>query len=143
MKSQIILVLISLTLILASDHLPINQEAIANEINSMDTTWKAGVNEKFGTLSKEGVKSLLGALRMPEDMMLSVMKPEEILEDLPANFDLREAHPQCESLKEIRDQSTCGSCWAFGAAEAMSDRICIASNGKLQTRISTEQITAC
>lgn len=28
-----------------------------------------------------------------------------------------------------------GSCWAFGAAEAMSDRICIASNAEIQVRL--------
>lgn len=42
-------------------------------------------------------------------------------EDLPTTFDAREQWPECESIKEIRDQSSCGSCWAFGAAEAMSD----------------------
>jgi len=31
----------------------------------------------------------------------------------------------------MRDQSACGSFWTFGAAEAISDRICIATAGKL------------
>jgi len=67
----------------------------------------------------------------------------ESIEELPENFDLREAYPQCQSLKEIRDQSTCGSCWAFGAVEAMSDRICIHSNGQDQTRLSAEDLLSC
>lgn len=37
------------------------------------------------------------------------------LSDIPESFDPREKWPGCESLKEVRDQSTCGSCWAFGA----------------------------
>lgn len=50
------------------------------------------------------------------------------IEGIPDTFDARTAWPNCESIKEIRDQSDCGSCWAFGAVEAMSDRICIHSN---------------
>jgi len=35
---------------------------------------------------------------------------------------------------------SCGSCWAFGAVEAMSDRICIASNGAKNAHISAEDL---
>lgn len=31
--------------------------------------------------------------------------------DIPTNFDAREHWPQCETLREIRDQGGCGSCW--------------------------------
>nr|1SP4_A Chain A, Cathepsin B [Bos taurus] len=48
---------------------------------------------------------------------------------LPESFDAREQWPNCPTIKEIRDQGSCGSCWAFGAVEAISDRICIHSNG--------------
>merc|ERR1712110_886142 len=61
----------------------------------------------------------------------------------PESFDSRDAWPQCDSLKEIRDQSACGSCWAFGAAEVMSDRICIHSNQQNQTRVSATDLLAC
>ncbi len=37
----------------------------------------------------------------------------------------------------------CGSCWAFGAVEAFSDRICIASGQTLQVRISAEDLNTC
>jgi cathepsin B len=33
--------------------------------------------------------------------------------------------------------------WAFAAAETMSDRLCIHSNGQLQTRVSAQELVTC
>lgn len=62
---------------------------------------------------------------------------------LPDEFDAREKWPDCMTIQEIRDQSVCGSCWAFGAAEAMSDRICIHSDEQLHIRLSSEDLLGC
>lgn len=122
----------------------VNHPDIIEEINSHATTWEAGVNERFENMTLAEVKHLLGALETPEDRKLPIKNILAFpIENLPEHYDLREAFPECQSLREIRDQSNCGSCWAFGAAEAMSDRICIASKGKLQTRISAEHILSC
>lgn len=43
--------------------------------------------------------------------------------ELPEQFDSRTQWPNCPTIQEIRDQGSCGSCWAFGAVEAMSDRV--------------------
>merc|ERR1719174_1332174 len=45
---------------------------------------------------------------------------------VPTQFDAREQWPDCATMRQIKDQGHCGSCWAFGAAEAFSDRICVA-----------------
>ena len=125
------IILITILLGAASGLVDFNLKSAHNfnlmqEINEMKTSWKAGVNERFNELTIGDVKKLLGTLETPEDKKLPYKKIS-LIQSLPENFDLREQWPQCESLQEIRDQSTCGSCWAFGAAEAMSDRICIAS----------------
>ncbi|PIO71744.1 papain family cysteine protease [Teladorsagia circumcincta] len=72
-------------------------------------------------------------------------KTHDDIEDavIPDSFDSRTQWPQCPSILSIRDQSSCGSCWAFGAAEAMTDRICIASKGKQQFTISADDILSC
>lgn len=62
---------------------------------------------------------------------------------IPDEFDSREQWPNCPSISEIRDQGSCGSCWAFGATEAMSDRLCIASNGKFKADVSAEDLLSC
>jgi len=120
----------------------VNKKDFIEEINSRNTTWKAGVNKRFSNQTLSQVITLLGALNGSDDIKLPVRQVKKAA-GLPERYDVREAWPQCESVHEIRDQSSCGSCWAFGAAEAMSDRICIASKGKLQTRVSAEHILAC
>lgn len=119
----------------------INNEDMVEQINSMNTTWKAGLNQRFAGVTKSAFSFLLGVL--PDDTEEKVYKDITPRDDLPENFDLRTQYPNCESLQEIRDQGSCGSCWAFGAAEAMSDRICIKSEGKYQTRISSVHLVSC
>ncbi len=120
----------------------VNSLETIHSINHKTATWIAGENPRFHNMKISDVQNLLGALQTPEEEKLSE-KNVTILEDLPENFDLRTQWPQCESLREVRDQSNCGSCWALGAAEAMSDRICVASKGQLQTRVSAENILSC
>ncbi len=109
------------------------QKQIAQKVNKLRTTWKATEYERD---YRPLLGSLEGGIRLPTKFM----KPRN---DLPENYDPREAYPECKSLKEIRDQANCGSCWAFGAVEAMSDRICIQSGQKDQRRVSAQNLLAC
>jgi len=62
---------------------------------------------------------------------------------VPDTFDARTQWENCPTISEVRDQAACGSCWAFGAVEAISDRICIASRGKLSVHVSAEDLLTC
>jgi cathepsin B len=117
---------------------------IAEEINSSNTTWRAEVPSQFLEVTQEQLKRINGLLfsEPPADMPTIKYSEQEIV-NAPASFDSRDKWPTCTSISEIRDQSACGSCWAFGAAEAMSDRICIGTNGQKQTRVSTADLVSC
>jgi len=119
---------------------------IAKEINSKKTSWTAHDDGRFINVQKEHVQMRLGALKMerPEEFeLIEKIENTRYSNGAPASFDSRTEWPNCQSIQEIRDQSDCGSCWAFASAETMSDRICIGSNQKDQTRISPADIMSC
>ncbi|MGL4947776.1 MAG: C1 family peptidase, partial [Mycoplasma sp.] len=99
-------------------------------------------SERFKGISMEKAKNLLGA-NLSYDMSNVHIRKHTPNYEFPESYDLREVYPNCESWKEIRDQGSCGSCWAFGAAEVISDRICIVSKQKLQIKISASHLISC
>jgi len=111
-------------------------------VNNMKTTWKAGHNFAEGT-TLEDVKHWCGALHNPNKVL--PMKPlTNNFGDIPESYDTRDKWgDKCPSVKEVRDQGSCGSCWAFGATEAMTDRICIQSNGAKHIHLSAEDLATC
>ena len=120
---------------LPQDRTPHSYKEIAEKINNMKTTWKATAYER-------DFRPLLGTI-MEGEVPLPKKEFKNKILNLPESYDPREAFPKCESLKEVRDQANCGSCWAFGAVEAMSDRICITSGQTDQTRVSAQNLLAC
>eukprot|EP00727_Mastigamoeba_balamuthi_P010395 m51a1_g5979 putative cathepsin b-like cysteine protease (316) ;mRNA; r:244286-245342 len=64
--------------------------------------------------------------------------------ELPLSFDAL-AEPRfanCRDImKNIRDQKHCGSCWAVGSIQTMSDRLCLATGQK--TQLSAADVAFC
>jgi len=110
-------------------------------VNSQHTTWVAGRNDP-GDVQRP-YKKFLGVNRSFRKRKLPLVTHVLNGIQIPDNFDSREQWPNCETIKEIRDQGHCGSCWAFGAVEAMSDRYCIHSNGTKNVRISADDLVSC
>lgn len=117
--------------------------AFIDIINSRQQTWRAGRNFPLD-MTLRAIKRMMGAI--PDKGLLnlpSVEHDDELINSLPENFDPRDKWPNCPTLNEIRDQGSCGSCWAFGAVEAMTDRYCIYSNGTKHFHFSAEDLLSC
>ncbi|XGW24175.1 hypothetical protein V3C99_005961 [Haemonchus contortus] len=100
--------------------------------------------------SPENAQRRLGSLMKKEFFENPIQKEvianaeEPVINDgIPESFDARTKWKECPSITQIRDQSKCGSCWAVSAAETMSDRLCIHSNGTIKTMISDTDLLSC
>jgi len=118
-------------------------EDIINTVNSKPgITWTAGINEHWEGVPMDVIKHMMGFKKSNRPSLPArPMLPRSIR--LPTNFDAREQWPQCPSVSEIRDQGACGSCWAFGAVEAITDRTCIKSGETVDYHISAEDLFTC
>ncbi|KAK1805481.1 hypothetical protein P4O66_019780, partial [Electrophorus voltai] len=95
---------------------------------------------KFENVEYTYIKSLCGTI-LKGPKLPDMVRFEEF--SLPDSFDSRDQWPNCHTISQIRDQGSCGSCWAFGAVEAMSDRFCIQSSGKVSLEVSAEDLLSC
>ncbi|KAA3673832.1 cathepsin B [Paragonimus westermani] len=107
--------------------------------------WRAShSNKRFRTANE--VDGLLGARREGAEERArrpTIHHPLSANNELPISFNAIDKWYWCKSITQIRDQSKCGSCWAVAAVEAMTDRVCIHSNGKYRKRLSETDLLAC
>ncbi|KAJ8931011.1 hypothetical protein NQ314_016132 [Rhamnusium bicolor] len=124
-------------------HPDIISEDFIRALNAQASTWTAKQN--FENYTIDQLKSLAGLKGISRDpnFTLPVVVHDVKNVAIPNSFDARSAWAACESLRFVRDQGQCGSCWAFAAVEVMSDRLCIFSGGQSQFIFSPEELVSC
>ena len=140
MRKQIsvIIGMVTLGLCKSIDH-PINQDVV-NEIKQKTNKWTPSAPEDnpLFNLTHWQLHMILGTVIKPPQG--TMMPPQENV-DIPKEFDARTQWKDC--IHPIRNQEKCGSCWAFAASEAFSDRVCIASKGAMTQVYSPESLVEC
>jgi len=121
--------------------------------NTPGVLWKAALNERFGSEAPGSSKSLCGVKANWKVELKNAIERGDIKRfqtkaltgiQIPEAFDSAAKWPHCaKTIGDIRDQSNCGCCWAFGAAEAASDRMCIATNASMMVPLSAEDVCFC
>jgi len=85
-------------------------------------------------LSEDQIKGLMGTTGLAPVNASSLQ-----VASLPEAFDAREQWSQCR--KPIRNQLHCGSCWAFGASETLTDNLCVL--GQNPPVLSPQDLVTC
>mmetsp|Transcript_16265 Transcript_16265/g.28092 ORF Transcript_16265/g.28092 Transcript_16265/m.28092 type:complete len:360 (+) Transcript_16265:63-1142(+) len=116
--------------------------ATVERVNSNPTsTWTASLYEDvWAGMTVRDMVNMCGTNLEGTLEGFEIPIKEDVIE-VPEEFDARQKWP--DGLHPIRDQKTCGSCWAFSASEVLSDRFAIGSDNKVNVVLSPQDLVSC
>lgn len=128
---------------------PSDRDIFVQEHNQNEArTWDAAAHEDFDELSDAELDASKLGFIPPEidaDMEAQATVDAAVTVDataLPLAFDWRDQAKDCVA-KNVLDQGSCGSCYAFAAATALSYRMCIHSKNNLNVVLSPQDMASC
>ena len=104
------------------------------------------VQSKLGLVASADVDAAVSDFSVPNNALVAQLFLNLKCLFLPSSLDLRSKYIKCTSIRTIRNQLNCGSCWAFASMNSLSDRYCIRYStalGAAQRSFSEEDTTEC
>ena len=93
---------------------------------------------------RDYIEEEIKALLTDEEVYPELEEEEEsepTFGDLPESYDFRTNNPECAAA--IKNQASCGSCWAFAGSTALAMRFCVASKGATNVVLSPQDSVSC
>ncbi len=122
------------------DLAPLIDEDLVQRVKDSGASWEATLNNQFASWTLGDAKKILGS-RLDDVFRAQAPVVDTVAGALPAAFDSRTQWPG--AIHPIRNQAQCGSCWAFGATEALSDRFAIETNLSTNVVLSPQDLVSC
>ncbi|KAK2952007.1 putative Cathepsin B [Blattamonas nauphoetae] len=108
--------------------------SIVDQINQdPSSTWKA-IDYPRDVMTTARFHALLGT-KVPEWQPRKM----QVRNDVPETFDAREQWPN--QMLPVRNQGSCGSCWAFSISETVEDRLAV--KGCARGQMSPQHLVSC
>ena len=120
--------------------MPLIDEDLVQRVKESGASWESTLNNQFSSWTLGDAKKILGA-RLDDVFLAQAPVVDTVSGAIPAAFDSRTQWPGC--VHPIRNQEQCGSCWAFGATETLSDRFAIESNLSINVVLSPQDLVSC
>jgi len=115
---------------------------LVNKINSVQNLWEATVYPEFNGFKIRDLQRRAGLpIRLnPFPKTKKVMQTRD--NDFPTFWDWRNAS-SVNFVPDVRDQASCGSCYAFGTLGMLESRIRIKTQNQDKVILSPQEIVSC
>lgn len=111
-------------------------EAMVQKLRNMPgMTWTPGIPNRFKDISEAEVTRMFRHFRASKNI-----PKVQVWADAPAAFDWATEKPECML---VRDQGSCGSCWAFAAVGSFSDTRCLLKVDPARVTYSEQYMVSC